>query len=1128
MANGKAQELRTNIVIGGRVDNTFTAMGDRLTELGSQIDEIGGKIWDFGEDSVETFAQYDDLMRETQAVGEYTAKEIEQLDKLNREIARTTTYTNIEAANAMVLIAQAGLGVEEIADVLPSTLRLAMAGNLDLADSVDYLISSLQSLDYEMSYADELVDQMAKTASIGMTDIDTLGQSLQRLGSGAQMFTGGSQEILTILSAMSQFGEDQRGSQAGTWLRNFMLSLAAPTGNIDDILDAMEQLGIAEEEIEEYAGSHSDGAAAQAVNTLIEAGLRIYDDQGKLLPAIDIIKGLRDTVRGSGEYADDLTELTGALNGAGGDIEAFMAATEGMTDNALYMLFSKIFGKRGITTALNLISISDAEWAEIYGKILGSEGYAERMGEIMQGGIGGALRELNAAWTELETTIGEKAAPYVETFADALHTITTSVSEMDESAMEGLVTGLGVIAAVGPGLKIAGGALKVIGMLATPGGALVAAAAVTAGLAAAIRSANEAAMEANFGEMSLEMDVLEEHARTLGAEFSAAYAEVNEFNAAVAAAAAGYEAASVSLSSSLLTNVLTGNELTEEDKAALFSLGEQMHTHLMSGIENSAAGSISYWEVLFGGAGTAEHNEAYQGIFDVTNESYQAAVAEAEMLSAGIREAMTSAFDDGAVSDEEYAEIKSWMQSYNDAMARAAAEAEREEDYIAFQKMLHKAQTASYDDVNAYAAEIEKARQEMLGKAEEDFLDEYFRAELRGASEEDLKAAKDRYEQQKAEMNARYSEALASLWEVNVRESDLAGAYSELEAMADGVLSGEMTAERAAGLFKGLYGNNAYAGEGDLGRNNTRTQLSEYLARMISGYGGYEGLMNEIAYYEKMGNAETAAYLRRLYTMQQINDDFAEVGIGTTLTGEGMIYSSAVGEAAFHQGHKEAYYSNMADVLTEDTLKIASIKDELAAIEAEIALRENRMEENAKSFLYQFTNKDNQDYAAIYGNVIGGNLMERRQMLLEELQELGEIGQDYLDDHPLVQKVEVQTAGSGGGLLGGIKRLFGFAEGGRTDEAAIFGEAGPEWAIPEAHTQRTAQLLDAARSASGFTWGELMTASGTKSSVGTLIYSPTIIARDARGVEQKLSEDKERLMRFLEEKELIDGITVYG
>ena len=67
-----------------------------------------------------------------------------------------------------------------------------------------------------MEYAETLTDQMAKTASIGMTDIDTLGESMMRLGSASGTFFSSSEEILAILSAMSQFGHDQRGAQAGT------------------------------------------------------------------------------------------------------------------------------------------------------------------------------------------------------------------------------------------------------------------------------------------------------------------------------------------------------------------------------------------------------------------------------------------------------------------------------------------------------------------------------------------------------------------------------------------------------------------------------------------------------------------------------------------------------------------------------------------------------------------------------------------------------------------------------------------------------------------------------------------------------------------------------------------------
>ena len=107
-----------------------------------------------------------------------------------------------------------------------------------------------------------------------------------------------------------------------------------------------------------------------------------------------------------------------------------------------------------------------------------------------------------------------------------------------------------------------------------------------------------------------------------------------------------------------------------------------------------------------------------------------------------------------------------------------------------------------------------------------------------------------------------------------------------------------------------------------------------------------------------------------------------------------------------------------------------------------------------------------------------------------------------------------------------------YAEGGRATEASIFGEAGPEWAIPEEHSQRTAQLLNSAREASGFTWDELLSRNGGLNAGGgssrTLVYSPTIYANDATGVEAKLSEDKARLEKMLRERDMRDDIEVYA
>lgn len=64
---------------------------------------------------------------------------------------------------------------------------------------------------------------------------------------------------------------------------------------------------------------------------------------------------------------------------------------------------------------------------------------------------------------------------------------------------------------------------------------------------------------------------------------------------------------------------------------------------------------------------------------------------------------------------------------------------------------------------------------------------------------------------------------------------------------------------------------------------------------------------------------------------------------------------------------------------------------------------------------------------------------------------------------------QVSPMGAAGpGRISNTRKNRFYAKGGRADEMSIFGEAGPEWAIPEAHTQNTLDLLSSAAMASGF------------------------------------------------------------
>lgn len=161
--------------------------------------------------------------------------------------------------------------------------------------------------------------------------------------------------------------------------------------------------------------------------------------------------------------------------------------------------------------------------------------------------------------------------------------------------------------------------------------------------------------------------------------------------------------------------------------------------------------------------------------------------------------------------------------------------------------------------------------------------------------------------------------------------------------------------------------------------------------------------------------------------------------------------------------------------------------------------------------------------------------------------------------HDIVQHVRIVTSGGS---------LPGMATGGRATEPVVYGEAGPEWFIPERHDKNTASLIAMAAHASGFSLAELATMAGARmfaygGSIGsssapmleTLVwadmdysgadssgsaesgnkydvnYAPVIHAENAEGVDRVLNEDKKRLKKLLkeleEERELLGSVVSY-
>lgn len=1139
------QRLQTIITIGGNVDNSFGRIGSALVGLGWQIDLVSRKLINFGKESVEKYVNYDDLMREVKALGEYNEAEMAAFDTYNKQIAQTSRHSMEAAASAEGLIAQLGLGIEETRALLPSVLDLSVAAKTDTETALDYLYYSLNAFDMELTESQKLADQMSKTAAIGATDIDSLGGTFQRLGSSLRLFKGGSSEVLAILNGIGQFGEDMQGTKAGRQIRNFMLSLIAPVASKADLLATLNEAGITAEEYEEYiseAGISTEEAAA----AMEQMGFTVYDASGQIKPAIQII--------------DELNKALSAYN-----------------EEDRNKILGTIFGKRTYVTASNLLSITKQEYEAWQREILyNSDGFTKNMAETMDEGLGGAFRRLDAARGVLQQTVAKSLEPTIDNMANGLRNMAIEMSNIDPDRMDAIVSGLGTLAVAGPGLIATGLAFRLIGYALTPAGGIGLGIISLFALSNTINKLKEADMAANFGEMKLEAEVLSDHIKSLSDEFNRAYSEVDQYRLAMDGAVESYKTASGTFSRKITTLMLTGAEMTDKDKAGLYNLGAAMHDEVKKGVENSTLASMAYWTKFFSGEG--KNDEVYASLIETLGWGHERIIARVEQTAKELGEEMDKAFADNIITGEEWTVIRDKFDEYNKELALMIDA----ENFVKQQELMRKVQSASYDEIQNLSKEVTDERDAMLEKLtaeyqrERDFAEYMYNARIEAAETE---ADKNKYialrdealRQIDAEFKTKhegqktgYDKMNLLIWKKLIEGSGLQETYDALSGYADMVLGGLIPTETAIDEFRRRPG-------------TQRQQVGEYIARGLFALGGYEDIAQAMEYWETQAQSAKSAESRKqldelahYYLMAQIasggeawgitQDVLWGIGGGNIFTVSGLPtgvdiekyiqpsaeYSretalevieglgddmnavwQAVGQAITEQDIMPANYA-FVDLGEEGRKEFNRLIDQLAEVyDFEKVLAGNAhplalMDEfrevyAAYELLYGEAGKDSESY-------------RKTPKVDVEMPDGGKsaagfiaAAQEYLNENPGMWQIGIQ-----GGLFG---RLNLFSEGGRATEPSVFGEAGAEWAIPEEHSQRTAYLLDEARKASGFTWGELITRTGGLNAGNRgrvqVVYSPTIYAQDASDVEQKLYNDKERFIKWFEEKELLEGVEVY-
>ena len=1076
-----AKTITTNILINAK-QNGLTQIGDTLTTLGSIVDGMSSKLIDLGKGSLDVYKNFEYNMAQAKialatAYGQGTNaldQTMEQLTEAASQWASTSIFHTDDVSNAIMEAARGGLKLEEIMSTIPAAMELAQAGGVDLSVGLDQLMTTANALGISIEEIPAFADNWAYAANSSMTSIEEMGDAMMKMGATMQ-FGDSNAEIMTMIGILSDAGT--KGEAAGTLLRNSMLRLINPTKKAKEM---MMDLGVSEEEM------------AEALEKLSNRGFSAYEN-GKLKPMLQTY----------GELYDILVDINGG-------------AEELQKNEEVASILGAIFPTRSITGALALLQAASNGF-ELYGNIMeNAEGYGEFASETAMNTFVGKEETFFSKWEELQRRIGENLAPQVEDIYGKLGDIIDRISNMDDADFAALVGGLKGIAVIGPGLMLAGTAVKLIGLaVAAPG--LTAGALAFGAIAIALGRISELNFQNfkdAFGDMSIDTTQVDQALQAINDEYTAAYKSVSEYNSQLEEAYKTFTSTSGSLSSMLTTKIITGTKLNQKDKDALTKMGDEMGEALMGGVEANYRGMVESIYQTFGGDAAVE-NPTFKEILDVMAQGYTDEIARAEELSTQLREAMTSAFK-GGLSGKEIQDIERIISEMNKLFAQQVNREQAEQEAM----ILHKAQSTSLESLQEITDMVNEAQEQTIGeiiaRQAGDLYDlgvSYDRLIEKGVySTTDKETAL-------AEMRA-YQEAELRNYENKYGGLKARGYMTAFNQNFQG--SGEWTDYVDAFARNGGY----YATQQDSINLRASDNLIRAAGMFVDAMGGMDKFANYVEWLGESGDVvgmqEYGTYYNAMSTILGQGNNKVDIDTG--------IYSEIMATLASMQEYGQSLEQVTASTVGQlpnylDLVSIASASSTYGGFDIN----------DASASADAVTQMINDAVAAANAVVdVEGNTEELEAGIKEQ------DGQTLTENvtgntSPLAMAIaqiraEAQSNPIVIAVTTGANPLVQHANGGRSTVPAIFGEAGPEWAIPEQHTDRTAELLNAARAASGFTWSDLISRTGGNSNATstTLVYSPTINAGNAQGVEQALIADKARLERWWEDRQTRNAMEVYA
>lgn len=398
----------------GKINSSVISATQPLADFAAGIEKtdvvlaavaVGGLVL-----AAQAYGEFESTMLKVKGVLNASSEDYDRLTAVTRDLGATTKYTAQQAAEGLLVLAQAGLDTDDAIVALPITLNLAQGAMIDVATASEIALKAMNNFGLGVGDLEHVGDVLLATANLSMSSVTELGEGMKMVSPIAHSLGMTIEETSAVLGNLADAG--YKGEMGGTALRNILVALIAPTDNATKLFKEMgvdtHELGI------DLAGSRA---------ALESLGVTIKDESTgnmRAFPEImdDIIVGLQRlpdpmdqtsalmTIfgkRGGPQMAALLEQGTGSIQDMMDKIKAMGNITQTMADD---VKTSMDYAIKIVVSSLEGVALSIGKGIKD-GVVAGSSGLSLALNAVVSEIDKGSFKPLFDLFNELGVDLGE-------------------------------------------------------------------------------------------------------------------------------------------------------------------------------------------------------------------------------------------------------------------------------------------------------------------------------------------------------------------------------------------------------------------------------------------------------------------------------------------------------------------------------------------------------------------------------------------------------------------------------------------------------------------------------------------------------------------------------------------------